>query len=79
MRIGFWRFEFVGKLVAEFVVEEVFDSVSGFVQVVAGDIEVTGHVAFPQAVGADELLCGLATGFGETRVGYRSVDQASSP
>ena len=74
-----WRFEFVGKLVAEIEVEEVFDSVSGFVQVVAWDIEVPGHVTFPQAVGSDELLCGFAAGFGEAWVGCRSVDQASPP
>ncbi len=61
------------------MVEEVFDSVSGFMQVVARDIEVTGHVAFPQPVGSDELLCGFAAGFGETRVGWRPDDQASSP
>ncbi len=74
-----WRFEFVGKLVTEYGVEEVFDSVSGFVQVVARDVEVAVHVAFPQAVGPDELQCGLAAGFGEAWDGCGSVDQALLP
>lgn len=53
MRIEIAVGQFFGQLLLERRIEEVFHPLGRFVQVIAGQIEVRGEIAFPQAVRSD--------------------------
>ena len=70
-------FEFAGQVVPELSVNEVLGAVCRFMKMVAGDVEMARHVAFPETVGPDQLLRGQLSGCGQDWYRPVSADKAA--
>ena len=71
MGIGRGLIEFRREFGLQVGVEVVFDSFGRGVQLLAGEIEVAGHIRFPQPVRTNDILCESAARIGQLVEGRR--------
>lgn len=73
MRIAAGRVELRLQAVLDLLVDEVLDTVGRFMEVIVGQLKVSGHVRLPKPMGANERAGALASPLGQVEFPGRVV------